>query len=54
MIMYIYIYMFVKKIRRHQHTRAYTRTQARGATPELRRVSQYIYIYIINYILTLP
>ena len=25
-------------IRRHQHTR-YTRTQARGATPELRRVT---------------
>ena len=30
--------MYVK-IRRHQHTRTYTRTQARGATPELRRVA---------------
>ena len=37
-----YVCMYVCKIRRHQHTRARTRahsTQARGATPELRRVT---------------
>jgi len=34
--MYVCVYV---KIRRYQHTRVYAHTQARGATPELRRVT---------------
>ena len=34
----MYVCMYAK-IRRHQHTRVHARTQARGATPELRRVT---------------
>ena len=37
-IFWQYVCMYVK-IRRHHSTRACTRTQARGATPELRRVT---------------
>jgi len=33
------MYIVYVKIRRHQHTRVHTRTQARGAMPELRRVT---------------
>jgi len=38
--MYMYTYVKIKiRQHKHKHTRAYTRTQARGATPELRRVA---------------